>query len=104
MFSIFYENEKRMRALKMRTKNSLNMNIVVNYLNFTYHIEIKTKSKYKILNFLFQLIKNMNRQFGYTDSSGLRIRNNNFYKFNRIAWRIARSPNDKILSYEQITV
>ena len=69
----------------MQTKNSLNMNIVVKYLNFTYRIEIKSKSKYKIFNFLFQLIKNTNRYFGYTDSSGLGIRNKNFYKFNRMA-------------------
>ena len=30
------------------------MEIVVNYLNFTSHVEVKTKSKYKILNFIYQ--------------------------------------------------
>ena len=30
----------------------------VNYLNFVFHIEVETKSEYKILNFVFQFIKN----------------------------------------------
>ena len=37
----FYENEKRMRALKMQSKNLLNVKIVVNYLNFVFHTELK---------------------------------------------------------------
>ena len=35
------------------------MKIVVNYSDFVFHIEVKTKFKYKILNFVFQFIKNM---------------------------------------------
>ena len=41
------------RALKIRSKNLLNMK-VVNYLTFVFHIEVKTNSKYKILNFKFR--------------------------------------------------
>ena len=43
---IFYENEKRMKALKIQTKNILNMKMMVNYSNFVFRIEVKTKSKY----------------------------------------------------------
>ena len=57
-----------MRALKIQSKNLLNMKIVVNYLNFVFHIELKTKSKYKILDFVFQSINNTKSHFGYTDS------------------------------------
>ena len=44
------------------------MKIVVNYLNFVFRIEVKTKSKYKILNFVFQFIKNTKWDFGCTNS------------------------------------
>ena len=60
VFDFFYENEKRMRALKIQTKNSLNMKIVVP------SFEVKTKSN-KILNFVFQFIKNTKWNFGYKD-------------------------------------
>ena len=53
-----------MRALKIQSKNLLNMKMEVSYLNFVFHIEVKTKSKYKILNFLFQFIKNTKWHFG----------------------------------------
>ena len=43
------------------------MKMVVKYLNFVFHIEVKTKSNYKILNFVFQFLKNMKWHFGYTD-------------------------------------
>ena len=36
------------------------MKMVVKYLNFVFHIEVKIKSNYKILNFVFQLIKTQN--------------------------------------------
>ena len=52
-FPFFYENEKRMK--------------VVRYLNFVFFIEVKAKSKYRILNFVFQFIKNTKWQFGFTD-------------------------------------
>ena len=35
-FSIFYENEKRMKVLNIQTKNLLNMKMAVNYLNFIF--------------------------------------------------------------------
>ena len=47
------------------------MKIVVNYLNFILHIEVKAKSKYRILNFVFHFIKNTKWPFGYTDSKYL---------------------------------
>ena len=56
-----------MRALKIRSKNLLNMKMEVNYLNFAFHIELKTKSKSKILNFGFRFIRNTKWHFGYTD-------------------------------------
>ena len=69
-FPFFYENEKRMRVLKIQSKTLLNMKMVVKYLNFVFHIEVKTKSNYKILNFVFQFIKNMKWHFGYSDIYG----------------------------------
>ena len=44
------------------------MKVVFNYLNFDFLSEVKTKSKYRILNFVFQIIKYMKWYFGYTDS------------------------------------
>ena len=41
-----------MRALKIQSKNRFNMKIVANYFNFVFHIEVNTKSKHKILNFV----------------------------------------------------
>ena len=43
------------------------MKIVVSYLNFVFFIEVKAKSKYRILNFVFQFIKKTEWHFGYTD-------------------------------------
>ena len=56
-----------MRALKIRSKNLLNMKMEINYLNFVFHSVVKTKSKSKILNFVFHFIKNTKWHFGYTD-------------------------------------
>ena len=67
-FSFFHKNEKRMRVLKIQGQALLNMKMVVKYFNFVFHIEVKTKSTYKILNLVFQFIKNMKWHFGYTDS------------------------------------
>ena len=58
-FPFFYENENQMKILKIQRKNLLNMEMVVNYLNFVFLIEIKSKSKYRILNFVFRYIQNM---------------------------------------------
>ena len=33
------------------------MKMTVNYLNLVIRVEVKTKSKYRILNFAFQFIK-----------------------------------------------
>ena len=56
-----------MKVLKIQTKNLLNIKVKVNYLDFVFRIEVKTKSKYRILNFVFQFIKNTKWYFGYTD-------------------------------------
>ena len=42
---------------KFISKNLLNIKMVVNYFNFVFHNDVKTKSMHKILNFLFQFIK-----------------------------------------------
>ena len=76
-FSFFYENEKWMTALKIQSKNLLNMKIIVNNLNFVFYIAGNTKYKYKSLNFIFQFIKITIRHFGYTDWVLV-----NFYKSN----------------------
>ena len=44
-FPFFYENEKRIKVLKIQRKNLLNMKMVVSYLNFVFFIEVKAKSK-----------------------------------------------------------
>ena len=47
------------------------MKMVVSYLNFVFFVEVKAKSEYRILNFVFQFIKNTKWHFGYTDSPNL---------------------------------
>ena len=66
-FPFFYENEKRMKVLKIQRKNLLNMKMVVSYLNFVFFIEVKAKFKYRILNFVFQFIKKTKLDFGHRD-------------------------------------
>ena len=66
-FSIFLW----MGALQIQNKNLLSIKMVANYLNFIFHIEVKTKSKYKVLNFVFQFIKDTKWHFGYTDFNRL---------------------------------
>ena len=44
------------------------MKMVVNYSNFVFLTEVKSKSQYRILSFVFQFIKNKKWHFGYTDS------------------------------------
>ena len=56
-FPFFYENEKRIEVLKIQRKNLVNMKMVVSYLIFVFFIEVKAKSKYRALNFVFQFIK-----------------------------------------------
>ena len=54
-FPFSYENEKRMKVLKIQRKNLLNMKMVVNYLNFVFLIDAKAKSKYRIFEFRFSV-------------------------------------------------
>ena len=56
-----------MKALKIQSKNLLNMKMVDNYLNFIFCTEVKAKPKYRILNFVFQFIKNTKWHFGCPD-------------------------------------
>ena len=57
-----------MKALKtLQSNNLLNMKMMVNYLKIVFHTVVKTKPKYKILNFVFQFIKNTKWHFGYTN-------------------------------------
>ena len=56
VFHFFYENEKRMRVLKIQSKTLLNMKMIDKYLNFVFHIEVKTKSNYKNLNLQINLV------------------------------------------------
>ena len=58
-----FTNEQR--ALKIPSKNSLKKNIALNYLNFIFHIDVKTKSKNKTLNCDFQFTKNTKQHFVY---------------------------------------
>ena len=43
------------------------MKMVVTYLNFVFLNKVKAKSKYRILNSVFQFIKKTKWHFGYTD-------------------------------------
>ena len=54
-----------MRALKFKIKIYFNMKIIVNYLNFVFRSEVKTKSNHKFLNFVIQFIKNTQWHFVY---------------------------------------
>ena len=47
-----------MKVLKNQSKNLLNMTLLCNYFNLFCHMEVKTKSKPQILNFVFQFIEN----------------------------------------------
>ena len=60
-----------MKVLKIQRKNLLNMKMVVIYLNFAFFIEVKAKYTYRILNFVFQFIKNTKWHFGYMDCLAL---------------------------------
>ena len=68
-----------MKVLKTKRKNLLNMKMVVNYLNFVFLNEVKSKPKYRILNFVFQFIKNTKWHFGYTDYMSHSVNNNSLY-------------------------
>ena len=69
-FPFFYENEKRIKVLKIQRKNLLNMKMVVNYLNFVFLTEVKANLSIGFLNFVFQFIKNTKWHFGYTGTFG----------------------------------
>ena len=53
--------------LNQKTNYNFGTRIVASYLNFVFFIEVKAKSKYRILNFVFQFIKKTKWHFGYTD-------------------------------------
>ena len=63
-FPFFYENEKQMRVLKIQSKNFLNMIMVVKYLNFVFHIEVKTNLTIKFWISFFNLSKTWNGTLG----------------------------------------
>ena len=44
------------------------MKMVIDYLNFTFHIEVKAKSNNKILNFIVQFYENPKWHSAFTDS------------------------------------
>ena len=49
-----------MKAVKIRSKNLLNMKIVVNYLKFfVFDNEVKAMSEYKIFEFRFSIHSQM---------------------------------------------
>ena len=62
-----------MKVLKNQRKNLLNMKMVVSYLNFVFFIEVKAKSKYRILSSVFRFIKNTKWHFGYMYSFQLNM-------------------------------
>ena len=60
-FRFFHESEKRIKVLKIHRKNLLIMKFEFeNYLDFVFFIELKAKTKYRILNFVFQFINKKN--------------------------------------------
>ena len=46
-FPFSYENEKRMKVLKIQSKNLLNMRMVVSYLDFVFLVEVKSKCNFE---------------------------------------------------------
>ena len=103
-FPFSYENEKRIKLLKIQRKNLLNMKMVVSYLNFVFFIEVKTKSKYRFFNFVFQSIKKTKWHFGYTDSLYLR---KTFVRLSRASLRILtgkKRPKVKLQRLRKIRI
>ena len=49
------------------------MKIVVSYLIFPFHIEVKIKSNHNFLNFVFHFIENTKCHFGYMDSERIQV-------------------------------
>lgn len=74
-----------MRTPKIQSKNPINMKIGVEYLNFVFHVELKTKSNNKFLNFVS---KTMKWHFGYTNYLG---------SLNYVRVRITRNLNRRFL-------
>ena len=65
-FHFFWWRWKMKKSIKKSIKNLLNKKILFNYLNFVFHIVVKTKSKCEIFFFL-EFIKNTKWNFGYMD-------------------------------------
>ena len=66
-FSVFLWKRKTNEGIKIQSKNLSNMKMIVNYLNFVFHIKVKTECKYKVLNFVFKFVKNTKWHFGCTE-------------------------------------
>ena len=66
--AIDYENKPCIKNSKKKSIEHENGSQLFEFRH-VFVIEVKTKSKYRILNFLFQFIKNTKWHFGYTDSS-----------------------------------
>ena len=79
-FPAFYENEKRMKLLKIQKKNLLNMKMVVSYLNFVFFIKVKAKFKYKILILFFNLPKKRNGTLGTRIQKPLELRKSRVFR------------------------
>ena len=71
--------------------------MAVSYLNFVFFIEVKAKSKYRILNFVFQFIKKTKWHFGYTDSSAY-SKSSNSSGFNSILQKFYEMIREVIVS------
>ena len=63
-FPFFYQNEERMRLLKIQSKTLLNMKMIVKYLNFVFHIEVKQNLTIKNRISFFNLSKTRNGTLG----------------------------------------
>ena len=67
-FPFFLWNGKANEGIKIQRKDLLNMKMVVNYLNLVLHTDVKTRYEYKVLNIVFQFIKDTKWHLGCTDS------------------------------------
>ena len=63
-FPFCYQNEERMRLLKIQSKTLLNMKMIVKYLNFVFHIEVKQNLTIKNRISFFNLSKTRNGTLG----------------------------------------
>ena len=69
-FLFYMKMKNEWEHWKFKVKIYFDMKIVVNYSNFVFQIEVKSKSNDKYSNSVFQFIKNTKWHFGYTDCFG----------------------------------